>query len=518
VKTGWRARKASRRGSLPAREHARARSFFLERSTPFGKYVLLERINVGGMAEVFKAKTVGVEGFEKVVAIKRILPAVAADQEFIGMFIDEAKITAALSHANLAQTFDLGRVDDTYYIAMEYVPGKDLRAIFERLKRRGEKLPLRLAAHAMACVCDGLDYAHNKRDAKGEDLHIVHRDVSPQNVIVGFEGEVKLIDFGIAKAANKMTRTQTGILKGKFGYMSPEQVRGMPLDRRSDIFAAGVVLHELCTGERLFVGASDFNVLEKVEQAKVTKPSQLEPGIPAQLERIILRALTREPADRYQQAGELAADLRLFLAEHAGQGHPRDELARFMRTTFPDESAREPATHGETKASQTEPAPAGITAAGAVDASAKTDPARRPPRGTAALVAIRTGVAIGAVLALWAAVAAAHAKRAGTSAPATSSRAAAPVPADAAAQGTAAEEQSTAPDAPALGFLSLSSRPPAEVVIDGIEIGRSTPLPSWPLKAGSHRITLLAGPRSKELRVEIAAGQTLSEIVDLRGR
>jgi eukaryotic-like serine/threonine-protein kinase len=464
------------------------------------------------MAEVFKAKTVGVEGFEKVVAIKRILPAVAADQEFIGMFVDEAKITAALSHANLAQTFDLGRVDDTYYIAMEYVPGKDLRAIFERLKRRGEKLPLRLAAHAMACVCDGLDYAHNKRDAKGDDLHIVHRDVSPQNVIVGFEGEVKLIDFGIAKAANKMTRTQTGILKGKFGYMSPEQVRGMPLDRRSDIFAAGVVLHELCTGERLFVGASDFNVLEKVEQAKVTRPSQLEPSIPARLERTILRALTREPGDRYQQAGELAADLRTFLAEHVSEGHPRDELARFMRATFPDESAREPATLGETKASQTHSAAAGATA-GPVDDSAETDP-RRPPRGTAALVAIRTGLAIGLVLALWAAVAAAHAKRPGTAAAAPASLAAANEPAGPAAT----QDQGPAAAAPALGFISLSSRPPAKVVIDGIDTGRNTPLPSLPLKAGKHRILLLAGPRSKELRVEIEAGRTLSEIVDLRGR
>ena len=313
-----------------------------ERVTPFGKYYLLERINVGGMAEVFKAKTLGVEGFEKIVAIKRILPSVAEDEEFIKMFVDEAKITSQLSHANLAQTFDLGKINETFYIAMEYVPGKDLRAIFERLKRRGERMPLALAAFVISRVCEGLDYAHRKRDVSGRELGIVHRDVSPQNVIVSFEGEVKLIDFGIAKAANKITKTQAGILKGKFGYMSPEQVRGLPLDRRSDIFAAGVVLYELCTGERLFTGNSDFSVLEKVQQAKVTPPSQIEPGIPLKLERMILKALAREPEDRYQHAADLAADLTRFLLEE--KNISRETVAAFMKGTFPDDNAREEAT------------------------------------------------------------------------------------------------------------------------------------------------------------------------------
>ncbi len=312
-----------------------------ERLTPFGKYFLLERINVGGMAEVFKAKTVGVEGFEKILAIKRILPSVAEDEEFIRMFVDEAKITSQLSHANLAQTFDLGKVNDAFYIAMEYVPGKDLRAAFERLKRRGERMPLSLCAYILARVCEGLDYAHRKRDLAGRDLHIVHRDVSPQNVILSFEGEVKLIDFGIAKAANKMTKTQAGILKGKFGYMSPEQVRGLPLNGRSDIFAAGIVLYELCTGERLFTGNSDYSVLEKVQQAKVTPPSAIEPSIPLKLERIILKALAREPDDRYQQASDLAADLQRFLLDSEPKPVTRDDVASFMRAMFPDDNARE---------------------------------------------------------------------------------------------------------------------------------------------------------------------------------
>ncbi|GAC1601431.1 MAG: hypothetical protein NVS4B10_13430 [Myxococcales bacterium] len=518
-----------------------AKERLLERSTQFGKYLLLERINVGGMAEVFKAKTVGVEGFEKVVAIKRILPAVAEDRDFIGMFVDEAKITAALSHANLAQTFDLGRIDDTYYIAMEYVPGKDLRAIFERLKRRGERLPPRLAAYLIACVCAGLDYAHRKRDAEGAELHIVHRDVSPQNVIVSFEGEVKLIDFGIAKAANKITRTQAGILKGKFGYMSPEQVRGQPLDRRSDIFAAGVVLWELCTGERLFTGPSDFHVLEKVQEARVTPPSQIEPAVPARLERAILRALTREPADRYQQAGDLAEDLRLFLADFPVAMAPREELARLMRATFPDESARERA---ETRSAAHAGGPAATTSGGpAVAPSTPTAAAWRgletvaaptppqpaparsgavahddaePRRGGPARVATRVGLALGAALAIGALVVAAQARRAAHRA-ATSTA----VPAPTAPPGETRAPAGGPPEsaAPAtLGFLSLGSRPPAKVIIDGVDTGRTTPLFSFPLKPGGHRVRLLAGGRARDLQVQIDAGRTVSEIVDLRGR
>src|SRR5260370_35421462 len=231
------------------------------------------------------------------------------------MFVDEAKITSQLSHANLAQTFDLGKIDDTYYIAMEYVSGKDLRAVFERMKRRGERMPPPLCAYAMARVCEGLDYAHRKRDPNGSELNIVHRDVTPQNIVLSFEGEVKLIDFGIATAANKITKTQAGILKGKFGYMTPKQVRGRPLDRRSDIFAAGVVLYELCTGERLFVGAAHLSVLGEVQPAPVKPPSPGHGPIPLKLQRVMLKALAREPEDRYQQAADLAADLTRFLLE-----------------------------------------------------------------------------------------------------------------------------------------------------------------------------------------------------------
>ena len=252
---------------------AESQRAYVQKPQPFGKYYLLERINVGGMAEVFKAKAFGVEGFERLVAVKRILPSVAQDEEFIRMFIDEAKIAVQLNHANIAQIFDLGMADGAYYIALEYVPGKDLRTLFENARKTRRPLTVAQACYSIIKICEGLDYAHNKRDGHGRELHIVHRDVSPQNVLISEEGEVKVIDFGIAKAAGRASRTKAGILKGKFGYMSPEQVRGLPLDRRSDIFSLGIILYEILTMERLFVGESDFATLEKVRNVEILPPT-----------------------------------------------------------------------------------------------------------------------------------------------------------------------------------------------------------------------------------------------------
>jgi hypothetical protein len=305
----------------------------LKKPIPFGKYYLLERINVGGMAEVFKAKTFGVEGFERLLAVKRILPNIAEDEEFIAMFIDEAKIAVQLQHANIAQIFDLGKVDDSYFIALEHVHGKDLRSIFDRLRGKGEVMPIQQACHVIMQVCEGLDYAHNKRDAQGRELHLVHRDISPQNVLIGYEGEVKLIDFGIAKAAGKASKTQAGILKGKFGYMSPEQVRGLPIDRRSDIFSVGIVLYELLTNERLFVGESDFSTLEKVRNVEIMPPSSYNKKIPSELERIVLKVLAKDPEDRYQNAIDLHDDLQSFLHK-IGEFYSRKDLAAWMKKMF----------------------------------------------------------------------------------------------------------------------------------------------------------------------------------------
>ncbi|HYV45061.1 MAG TPA: protein kinase [Myxococcaceae bacterium] len=312
----------------------------MKKPAVFGKYLLLERLNVGGMAEVFIAKAFGVEGFERILAIKKILPTMAEDEEFIKMFIDEARISVQLNHANIVHIHELGNYDGTFFIAMEYVAGRDLRTLLERYRKRKEKMPAAQASFIASKMCEGLDYAHRKKDARGVDLGIIHRDVSPQNILCSYEGEVKIIDFGIAKAANRSQHTQAGILKGKFGYMSPEQVRGLPIDRRSDIFAVGVILYEMLTGEKLFVGESDFSTLEKVRNAEVTPPKRLNPTIPDDLERVVLKALAREAEDRYQWPSDLQEDLMRFLVS-GDVIYSNKQLSGFMREAFAEDVLRE---------------------------------------------------------------------------------------------------------------------------------------------------------------------------------
>jgi serine/threonine protein kinase len=310
------------------------------RPIPFGKYLLLQRINVGGMAEVFKARLADGGTRDAIIAIKRILPSIAEAQDFIDMFIDEAKISVLLDHPNIAATYELGRTNETYYMALEYVSGRDLRSLFERKRREGSVVPPLVAAYVMSRVAEGLDYAHRKKDDQGIPLHIVHRDISPQNILLSYDGDVKLIDFGIAKAANKIMKTQSGILKGKFGYMSPEQVRGLEIDGRSDIFAAGTILHELLTGQRLFVGNSDYAVLEMVRDAVARPANEVRPDVPDELSDIAMHALQVDRDKRYQHAGELAAHLQFFLDEQK-LSFSREDLAAYMRDTFHDEFDRE---------------------------------------------------------------------------------------------------------------------------------------------------------------------------------
>jgi serine/threonine protein kinase len=307
---------------------------------PFGKYLLLDRISVGGMAEVFKAKSYGVEGFEKIIAIKRILPTMGEDRDFIKMFIDEAKIAGQLAHANICQIFELGRIDGAHFIAMEYIWGKDLLQIQNRLRKLKQMMPVPMACFIIAKVLEGLDYAHRKRDPLGRPLEIVHRDCSPQNVLVSYEGEVKVIDFGIAKATSRNSRTMAGVLKGKFGYMSPEQVRGLPLDRRSDIFALGTMLYECLTGERLFQGETDFSTLEKVRNVDVQPPRAVNPNIPEAIEKVILKALAKDVDDRYQWCSEMLADLQAYLTSQDVMFTPKS-LSSWLKEIFAQEIERE---------------------------------------------------------------------------------------------------------------------------------------------------------------------------------
>jgi len=232
----------------------------------FGPYRLVRQVAVGGMAEIHLAKTKGIAGFEKYVAIKMIHPNFAEDDQFIQMLVDEAKITVHLTHGNIAQTFDLGRVGETYYITMEFVDGSDLYKILRRGSEQDLEMPLDVCAFIAKEVASALDYAHRKRDHTGRSLGIVHRDVSPQNVLVSYAGEVKLVDFGIAKATMKVRQTAAGVIKGKYYYMSPEQAWGDPIDSRSDIFSAGIVLYEMITGQMLYL-EEDLHISSSIWRA-----------------------------------------------------------------------------------------------------------------------------------------------------------------------------------------------------------------------------------------------------------
>ncbi len=303
----------------------------------YGPYRLLERVAVGGMAEVFRAKRTGVEGFEKVVAVKRILAHLSDNKEFVDMFIHEAKMVAGLTHPNIVQILDLGMLESSYFITMEYVHGRDLRSIQKRAEEKGVRVPLDLAALIVSKVCAALEYAHRKKDDRGRPLHIVHRDVSPQNILISFEGDVKLTDFGIAKAATKATITDRGALRGKLLYMSPEQAWGRPIDKRADIFSLGVVFYELVTGRKPFLASSEGSILDAVRECRVAPPTTINPRIPDKLASVVTKALDRDPDQRYQDASEMYRDLDRVLHERQVPSAP--ELSRLMNVLF-DERER----------------------------------------------------------------------------------------------------------------------------------------------------------------------------------
>ena len=301
----------------------------------FGPYRLIRQVAVGGMAEIHLAKTKGIAGFEKYVALKMIHPNFAEDDQFIQMLVDEAKIAVQLNHANIAQTFDLGRVGETFYITMEYVDGADLYKILRRGSEQDLELPIDVCAFVMKEVANALDHAHRKRDHGGKSLGIVHRDVSPQNVLISYGGEVKLVDFGIAKATMKARQTAAGVIKGKYYYMSPEQAWGDSIDFRSDIFSAGIVLYEMMTGQMLYLEEDLHKLLDMARRAEIASPSTLRRGIPPQLERIVMRALAKAPAERYQSAGDMATDLEKFLHGYAPV-FSASKVAALMRAVIGD--------------------------------------------------------------------------------------------------------------------------------------------------------------------------------------
>jgi serine/threonine protein kinase len=333
----------------------------------FGKYELLSRINIGGMAEIVKARDTSLP-HEQLVAIKRILPHLCDDQQYRAMFLDESRVLAQLQHPSVIEAFEIGEIDDTPYIALEYVYGQDARALFHETRRAEQRIPIAIACYVIARVCEGLHHAHEQTDAHGQSLGIVHRDVSLQNILLSYNGDVKLTDFGIVVSAENVARTDMGVVKGKFGYMSPEQINGAALDRRSDVFAVGICLYELLTGERLFSGENDYKAVERVRNVDFEPPSALNRQIPSRLERIVMKALAKHPRERYESTNDLRRALQSFMAE-ANEFVSSDDLGAYMRDTFANELAGQAAPlaqHGD-HVTAAQPAAAEITGLHAFD-------------------------------------------------------------------------------------------------------------------------------------------------------
>lgn len=316
-----------------------------ERGQQFGKYLLLDRIAVGGMAEIFLAKQSGVEGFEKLIAIKRIRPHLSGHDNFVNMFLNEAKLAAQLTHPNIVQIYDLGRIGDAFFIAMEYVSGRDMSRVIPKCRALGIPYPYEYALKIASQVLEALYYAHNKSDAHGNAFGIVHRDVTPENILVGYAGQVKVADFGIAKASNLLEgnnrqETRVGEIKGKLSYMSPEQCMGKNVDHRSDVFSLGVVLYEWLTGFKLFSGDNDLAIINNIIEGKIYPPSYFKDSIPEVVETIVMKALEKDRKKRYQSAWDMQFDIDTFLASN--EFTPSNiHLSNFMKQLFKEEIDRE---------------------------------------------------------------------------------------------------------------------------------------------------------------------------------
>jgi serine/threonine-protein kinase len=298
------------------------------------RYTITERLDHGGMAEVFRGVAESMEGFKKAVAIKRVLPNLTKNQKFVSMFLDEARLSLFLQHANIVQVFDISKTpDNAYFLVMEYVDGCNLKALIERQKQKGKRIDVGHSVYLMIECCKALQYAHSlDHPETNEPLGIVHRDISPPNILLSKNGEIKLVDFGLAKANSQIESTDPGVVKGKFSYLSPEAASGRDVDHRADIFAVGIILWELFTGRRLFYGETDYQTVELVRQARVPSIAALNPEIDTEIEQVVRKALAREPDDRYQNAADLGDALAQFLFSRRMKVTARD-IAALVRDT-----------------------------------------------------------------------------------------------------------------------------------------------------------------------------------------
>jgi serine/threonine protein kinase len=485
----------------------------------FGKYMLLRRLASGGMAELFLALHRSVAGFEKLVVIKRILPQMNGDQQFIDMLLHEARIAATLSHTNIVQTFDVGQLDGSYFIAMEHIHGEDIRTIIRQMRVVGAvEFPLVSALHIVMGLCAGLAYAHEKRDLEGKLLGIVHRDISPQNIVVTFSGDVKVVDFGVAKSiqAHEDPGAQ---LKGKVPYMSPEQAKGLPIDSRSDVFAAGVVLFELTTGKRLFKGASEQETIALICDVPYPRPSEVVDGYPAELDRIVMKALARNRDERYPTARALQSDLEEFVRRER-LPVSSSSMSSWMQSLFADTLAKQNETLQEIKqladklAAELPPldynasatgvyARFDVSAPGAV-ASASI-PAPPPPRSR---VGVLAGLAIGA-LAVGGAIFAAS-----RSAPPATTASAAATPSSAAVADRASLRVESTPAGAAIWLDGDLRRETTPATLENLPIGRELSLKLTLEGYESHRATHTLGRAgdTETLRAEMKTGSVKVEL------
>jgi serine/threonine-protein kinase len=303
------------------------------------RYQIVERIAAGGMAEVYRGESAGIEGFRKQVAIKKVLPKLSQNREFIHMFLDEARLCAYLSHSKCVQVFDIGQAAGSHFIVMEFVDGADLQDVLEFLQRHAQQMPVEVACLIAMHVCEGLAYAHDACDHQGQPLGIVHRDISPHNVLMTRFGEVKLVDFGLAKASSHLTADEEDIVKGKFGYLAPEVTLGQGADRRVDIFAAGILFWEMLAGRRLFKGESDVETFKQVQAAVIPDMRQLRGDVGDDVVYVLNKALARDRSQRYQQAGDFAKDLALLM-QRLGKAVTYQDIGKLVNATASERSSK----------------------------------------------------------------------------------------------------------------------------------------------------------------------------------
>ena len=322
-----------------------------------GKYQLIRKLATGGMAEVFLAKAAGPMGFEKTLVVKRILPHLAEDPAFVEMFLSEAKLAAQLNHPNIVKIFDFGEADDAYFLAMEFIDGPNLRVLLKRASQQGVALPPAVCARLIATACEGLAFAHDFADpGTGELLGLIHRDISPDNVLVSRQGAVKVVDFGIAKAAGQSHKTQSGVIKGKLAYMPPEQIRAKQLDRRVDVYALGVVLYELLTGSKPFEATTDASLMQAILFEPLVPVAQRRADLPEPLQRILEKALSKDREERYPDCLSFSADLEEFILS-VGKPVTTQQIVQLIAQVTPNTDTPVPTPHPGTPRSGPKLAP-----------------------------------------------------------------------------------------------------------------------------------------------------------------